>query len=282
MCICIYFNPQFNSPLPFQFPYEDMLMAHHLEKRWKRLFLSALYRYEKLQPIKQKFADMTSVEIDEFCDDVSCRRGEKEVPGGPSFSSCGNGIRAEADAEAEAALSTLHFRYFAFIFCNSVLFPPIIISFQWHFNWIFPRAQPLLSIVSGDVAAVVSVKWINLKCLSFELERKTDGCGGWVGQRPPIPSVTATLCCTNLFSFAWQLAEFIKDYDENGPGSVGAELERGVRLMDPYGQKIAERESRREELANAERLFDMAMVDYHEFARVQTEFEGLQQVGYSE
>ncbi|KAH8382819.1 hypothetical protein KR009_005420 [Drosophila setifemur] len=123
------------------FPYEDMLMAHHLEKRWKRLFLSALYRSEKLQPIKQKFADMTSVEIDEFCDD---------------------------------------------------------------------------------------------------------------------------------------LGEFIKDWDENGPGSVGPELERGVRLMDPYGQKVAEREIRREELANAERLFDMAMVDYHEFARVQTEFEGLQ------
>lgn len=80
MYICIYFDPQFNSPLPFQFPYEDMLMAHHLEKRWKRLFLSALYRYEKLQPIKQKFADMTSVEIDEFCDDVSCRRGGKGSP----------------------------------------------------------------------------------------------------------------------------------------------------------------------------------------------------------
>ncbi|KAH8257767.1 hypothetical protein KR038_000855 [Drosophila bunnanda] len=125
------------------FPYEDMLMAHHLEKRWKRLFLSALYRSEKLQPIKQKFADMTSVEIDVFCDD---------------------------------------------------------------------------------------------------------------------------------------LAEFIKDYDDNGPGSVGPELERGVRLMDPYGQKIADREARREELANAERLFDMPMVDYHEFARVQTEYEGLLQL----
>lgn len=48
-------------------------MAHHLEKRWKRLFLSALYRSEKLQPIKQKFAEMTSVEIDVFCDDVSCQ-----------------------------------------------------------------------------------------------------------------------------------------------------------------------------------------------------------------
>ncbi|XP_030371764.1 dynein heavy chain 10, axonemal [Scaptodrosophila lebanonensis] len=123
------------------FPYEDMLMAHHLEKRWKRLFLSALYRSEKLQPIKQKFADMTAVEITVFCDN---------------------------------------------------------------------------------------------------------------------------------------LGDFIKDWDQNGPGTVGAELDRGVRLMDPYGQKIKDHESRREELANAERLFDMAMVDYHEFGRVQTEYEGLQ------
>ncbi|XP_064550918.1 dynein axonemal heavy chain 10 [Drosophila montana] len=125
------------------FSYEDMLMAHHLEKRWKRLFLSALYRSEKLQPIKQKFAEMTSVEIDVFCDDLD---------------------------------------------------------------------------------------------------------------------------------------EFIKDWDENGPGSCGPELERGVRLMDPYGQKVNERELRRQELANAERLFDMPMVDYHEFARIQSEYEGLQMI----
>ncbi|KAH8358423.1 hypothetical protein KR093_000053 [Drosophila rubida] len=125
------------------FSYEDMLMAHHLEKRWKRLFLSALYRSEKLQPIKQKFAEMTSGEIEVFCDDLD---------------------------------------------------------------------------------------------------------------------------------------EFIKDWDENGPGSVGPELERGVRLMDPYGHKIEEREQRRQELANAERLFDMPMVDYHEFGRVQAEYEGMQQI----
>ncbi|EDV92648.1 GH18884 [Drosophila grimshawi] len=125
------------------FSYEDMLMAHHLEKRWKRLFLSALYRSEKLQPIKQKFAEMTSGEIDVFWNDLN---------------------------------------------------------------------------------------------------------------------------------------EFIQDWDENGPGSCGPELERGVRLMDPYGQKLNERELRRQELANAERLFDMPMVDYHEFSRVQAEFEGLQQI----
>lgn len=84
-----------------------------------------------------------------------------------------------------------------------------------------------------------------------------------------------------LLFFPEQLEEFIKDWDENGPGSCGPELERGVRLMDPYSQKLNERELRRQELANAERLFDMPMVDYHEFSRVQTEFEGLQIVSTS-
>lgn len=77
------------------------------------------------------------------------------------------------------------------------------------------------------------------------------------------------------FNSPTQLEEFIKDWDENGPNSVGPELDKGVRLMDPYGHKLAERELRRQELANAERLFDMPMVDYNEFGRVQDEFDGL-------
>lgn len=94
----------------------------------------------------------------------------------------------------------------------------------------------------------------------------------------PLYEYTAlTLLCRLLFL---QLEDFIKDWDENGPGSVGPDLEHGVRLMDPYSHKIEKRELRRQELANAERLFDMPMVDYNEFGRVQAEFEGLQQVLY--
>jgi len=99
-------------------------------------------------------------------------------------------------------------------------------------------------------------------------------------------AATLRVHCTNFafsslsLSDSPQLEEFIKDWDENGPGSVGPDLERGLRLMDPYGHKLEEREQRRQELANAERLFDMPMVDYHEFGRVQSEFEGLQQVLY--
>lgn len=74
------------------------------------------------------------------------------------------------------------------------------------------------------------------------------------------------------------MEDFIKDWDENGPNSVGPDLDRGVRLMDPYSHKLAERDARRQELANAERLFDMPMVDYHEFGRILAEYEGLQLV----
>uniref|UniRef100_A0A1B0BIZ4 Uncharacterized protein n=1 Tax=Glossina palpalis gambiensis TaxID=67801 RepID=A0A1B0BIZ4_9MUSC len=48
-----------------------MLMAHHLGKRWHRLYRSSLYRMDKVQPIKQKFADMTSIEINGFWKEVS-------------------------------------------------------------------------------------------------------------------------------------------------------------------------------------------------------------------
>ncbi|XP_037827971.1 dynein heavy chain 10, axonemal-like, partial [Lucilia sericata] len=123
------------------FNFEDMLMAHHLEKRWTRLYRSSLYRLDKLQPIKQKFADMTSVEISGF----------------------------------------------------------------WK-----------------------------------------------------------------------ELQEFIIDFEKNGPGSVTGDLDRGSKLMESYGQKIHEFDARRQELANAEKLFDMPMQDYNEFSRIKDDYEGMQ------
>ncbi|KAI8122976.1 axonemal, Dynein heavy chain 10 [Lucilia cuprina] len=123
------------------FNFEDMLMAHHLEKRWMRLYRSSLYRLDKLQPIKQKFADMTSVEISGF----------------------------------------------------------------WK-----------------------------------------------------------------------ELQEFIMDFEKNGPGSVAGDLDRGSKLMEFYGQKINEFDARRQELANAEKLFDMPMQDYNEFSRIKDDYEGMQ------
>ncbi|XP_058060896.1 dynein axonemal heavy chain 10 [Anopheles bellator] len=46
-----------------KFPFGDMIMAYHLEKRWKKLYHSALLRSNKLQPTKVKFAEITQNEI---------------------------------------------------------------------------------------------------------------------------------------------------------------------------------------------------------------------------
>nr|XP_029723837.1 uncharacterized protein LOC115264309 [Aedes albopictus] len=52
-------------------PVSDMVMSYHLEKRWRKLFNSALYRANMLQSTKTKFAEMTQNEISIFCLEVS-------------------------------------------------------------------------------------------------------------------------------------------------------------------------------------------------------------------
>lgn len=49
-----------------QFPFADLLLAYDLEKRWHRLFKSALQRNQSLQVVKSKFAEMTSKEVTTF------------------------------------------------------------------------------------------------------------------------------------------------------------------------------------------------------------------------
>lgn len=48
-----------------------MLMSYHLEKRWQKLFHSAFYRTNTLQPVKSKFAELTLTEIGTFSLEVS-------------------------------------------------------------------------------------------------------------------------------------------------------------------------------------------------------------------
>jgi dynein heavy chain, axonemal len=51
-----------------------MLMAFHLEKRWKKLFSSAVYRSKTLHSTKVKFSQMTASDIEKFKHEVSLYR----------------------------------------------------------------------------------------------------------------------------------------------------------------------------------------------------------------
>uniref|UniRef100_A0A182NRZ8 AAA+ ATPase domain-containing protein n=1 Tax=Anopheles dirus TaxID=7168 RepID=A0A182NRZ8_9DIPT len=54
-----------------KFPLGDMIMAYHLEKRWKKIYHSALLRSSKLQPTKAKFAEITQKEIHTFSEELA-------------------------------------------------------------------------------------------------------------------------------------------------------------------------------------------------------------------
>ncbi|KAJ8963302.1 hypothetical protein NQ318_018771 [Aromia moschata] len=65
------------------FPREHEQLAYLLEKEWKELYLSALYRDQTLEATTDRFANMTFTEIREFCDILAefVKKYECEGPG---------------------------------------------------------------------------------------------------------------------------------------------------------------------------------------------------------
>nr|XP_034180267.1 dynein heavy chain 10, axonemal [Osmia lignaria] len=76
--------------------------------------------------------------------------------------------------------------------------------------------------------------------------------------------------------FLEELKEFAKDFEENGPGSVGENLDFGLVKMTEYGAKIAQLEDRRQSMINSELLFDLPATDYSSFLKVKKDYEGME------
>lgn len=72
-----------------------------------------------------------------------------------------------------------------------------------------------------------------------------------------------------------QLSAFVAAFEANGPGAVGDDMDRGIKLMDTYAVRFADVEAQRQELMKAEKLFDLPVSDYADFLRVQREFEAM-------
>lgn len=79
-----------------------------------------------------------------------------------------------------------------------------------------------------------------------------------------------------ITEFCDLLAEFVRRFDNEGPGSVGENLDSGLKLMDEYGGMFVELEERRIDLMNAEMLFDIPLADYSEYLRAKQDYEGME------
>ena len=82
-----------------------------------------------------------------------------------------------------------------------------------------------------------------------------------------------------------QIKEFKKDittfstkFFESGPGAVGTDLDKGLELMKSFRKEVGELELVRQELANAEKLFDLPITMYPDLLDVQKQMKGLEMV----
>ncbi|XP_072163343.1 dynein axonemal heavy chain 10-like [Diadema setosum] len=78
--------------------------------------------------------------------------------------------------------------------------------------------------------------------------------------------------------FSTELNDFQDRFKMEGPGAVGNDLDKGLELLESYKKELAHYERDRQELANAEKLFDLPITMYPELLQVQKEMSGLEKV----
>ncbi|KAM4616801.1 dynein axonemal heavy chain 10 [Polymixia lowei] len=78
--------------------------------------------------------------------------------------------------------------------------------------------------------------------------------------------------------FKQELSIFTESFNMRGPGTLGDDLEKGLTVMATYDAELRKIESGQQELANAEKLFDLPITMYPELLNVQKEMKGLGQI----
>ncbi|KAL4700985.1 hypothetical protein H8959_014989 [Pygathrix nigripes] len=81
-----------------------------------------------------------------------------------------------------------------------------------------------------------------------------------------------------IMNYRVQIEDFAKRFYSEGPGSVGDDLDTGVELLGVFERELARHEKSRQELANAEKLFDLPITMYPELLKVQKEMSGLRMI----
>ncbi|TRY94050.1 hypothetical protein DNTS_011956 [Danionella cerebrum] len=92
----------------------------------------------------------------------------------------------------------------------------------------------------------------------------------------------AEITLNQIEEYKQELSIFAESFNMHGPGAVGDNLEKGkstsLEIMGTYEQELAKVESSRQELAKAEKLFNLPITTYPELLNVQKEMRGLRQI----
>ena len=81
-----------------------------------------------------------------------------------------------------------------------------------------------------------------------------------------------------ITKFKSGMEKFAEDFAQNGPSSIGSDLDKGLELMTEYIVKLKEFEDKRTELVNAEKLFDLEITAYPNLTTVSKQMHQLKQI----
>ncbi|XP_070520949.1 dynein axonemal heavy chain 10 [Cardiocondyla obscurior] len=76
--------------------------------------------------------------------------------------------------------------------------------------------------------------------------------------------------------FLIEIATYAEDFEMHGPGSIGDNLELGLKKIDKYGKLINEFEEKQSSLMKLENLFDLPSTDYSTLVEIRTEYKGME------
>ena len=69
-----------------------------------------------------------------------------------------------------------------------------------------------------------------------------------------------------------------REFDKKGPGVTGTDLDEGVELVRQYERTLSQMRRKRQDLVNAEGLFDLPISSYPELNEVAAVLEKLKQI----
>ncbi|XP_013358995.1 PREDICTED: dynein heavy chain 10, axonemal isoform X2 [Chinchilla lanigera] len=78
-----------------------------------------------------------------------------------------------------------------------------------------------------------------------------------------------------ILNYRCQIDDFARRFYSQGPGTVGEDLDKGVELLNTFEKEMAKHEKERQELAKAEKLFDLPITMHPQLLKVQKEMAGL-------
>ncbi|XP_056113379.1 dynein axonemal heavy chain 10 [Rhinichthys klamathensis goyatoka] len=134
------------------------------------------------------------------------------------------------------------------------------------------RTLSMYNVETSEEEVQLSANICNLWSELFKESRRVD-CG--LGK---VKKTFAEITLNQIEEYKQEISIFAESFNMHGPGAVGDDLEKGLDIMDTYETELARVEASRQELAKAEKLFNLPITMYPELLNVQKEMRGLRQI----